>query len=130
MSATNRRIFLKIAAAGFISFFVFIWNKLTFQHINSKGSDVSSIPLNKNKEVQFVDNYIVVNSDQTTTVFSSHCSHLGCKINTMENGKLVCPCHGSEYKLDGTVIKGPAYKNLEIISSSISDDGNNIIING
>ncbi|QIA09742.1 QcrA and Rieske domain-containing protein [Draconibacterium halophilum] len=130
MEIKNRRVFLKVAAVGFISFFVFIWNKLTLRHIVTTGTEVASVPLNKNKEVQFFDKFIIVNSDHQTTVFSSHCSHLGCKIDKMENGKLVCPCHGSEYDLHGEVIKGPAYKNLTVLNSSVSDDEKSIIIKG
>ena len=130
MEIKNRRVFLKVAAVGFVSLFVFIWNKLTLRHIVTSGTEVASVPLNKNKEVQFFDKYIIVNSNNQTTVFSSHCSHLGCKIDKMENGKLVCPCHGSEYDLHGEVIKGPAYKNLTVLNSSVSDDEKSIIIKG
>ena len=121
---------MKIVAVGFVSFFAFIWNKLTLQHIATSGAEEASVPLNRNREVQFFDKYIIVNSANKTTVFSSHCSHLGCKIDKTENGKLVCPCHGSEYDLQGQVIKGPAYKNLTILDSSVSDDGKSITIKG
>ena len=130
MNTKNRRVFLKIAAVGFVSFFAFIWNKLTLRHIATSGAEEASVPLNKNKEVQFFDKYIIVNTDNKTTVFSSHCSHLGCKIDKTESGKLVCPCHGSEYDLQGQVLKGPAYKNLTILNSSVSDDGKSITIKG
>ena len=129
MKTKNRRVFLKVAAVGFVSFFALIWNKLTLQHIATSGAEEASVPLNKNKEVQFFDKYIIVNTDKTT-VFSSHCSHLGCKIDKMESGKLVCPCHGSEYDLQGQVIKGPAYKNLTMLDSSVSEDGKSITIKG
>ncbi|WP_297088545.1 Rieske (2Fe-2S) protein [uncultured Draconibacterium sp.] len=130
MTTKNRRAFLKFATAGLLAFFVYIWNKLTLQHIKTSENKTSTLPLNKNKEVQFFDQYIVVNSEKGTTVFSSYCSHLGCKINKVENKKLVCPCHGSEYKLDGTVIKGPAYKDLKKVNYTTTADGKNIIVNG
>jgi Rieske Fe-S protein len=130
MKIKNRRVFLKVATAGLLAFFAFVWNKLTLQHIATSGAEEASVTLNKNKEVQFFDKYIIVNSNNQTRVFSSHCSHLGCKIDKMESGKLVCPCHGSEYDLHGQVIKGPAYKNLTLLDSSVSDDGKSITING
>nr|WP_319270644.1 Rieske (2Fe-2S) protein [uncultured Draconibacterium sp.] len=130
MEIKNRRVFLKVVTAGMISFFVFIWNKLTLQHIETSGSSEATLPLNKNKEVQFFDRFIVVNTNDNTRVFSSHCSHLGCKIDKVANGKLVCPCHGSEYDLSGNVIKGPAYKNLTEVNSTLTNDGKSIIVKG
>lgn len=130
MEIKNRRVFLKVVTAGMISFFVFIWNKLTLQHIETSGSNEATLPLNKNKEVQFFDQFIVVNNGVNTRVFSSHCSHLGCKIDKLANGKLVCPCHGSEYDLNGNVTKGPAYKKLTEVNSTITDDGKSIIVKG
>ena len=121
---------MKVATAGLLAFFVFIWNKLTLQHIITSDSEEATLPLNKNKEVQFFDRFIIVNSNNNTKVFSSHCSHLGCKIDKMAEGKLVCPCHGSEYDMNGNVIKGPAYKNLTVVDSTISEDGKSIIVKG
>lgn len=86
------------------------------------------LPFNRNKTVSFVENYIIINHEETTTVLSAHCTHLGCKINQTEKDRLVCPCHGSEYDLNGNVIKGPAYKSLELISSKITSDGTHIEI--
>jgi Rieske Fe-S protein len=45
--------------------------------------------------------------------FSSVCTHAGCNVNAITDGKIVCPCHGSEFNLDGTVAKGPAKTPLD-----------------
>ena len=37
----------------------------------------------------------------------STCSHSGCEVAKRKNG-FECPCHGSEYDLEGHVVKGPA----------------------
>ncbi|MGB3563108.1 MAG: ubiquinol-cytochrome c reductase iron-sulfur subunit [Thermoanaerobaculia bacterium] len=44
---------------------------------------------------------------------SAVCTHLGCltRPNAREDG-FFCPCHGSEFSLDGRVLKGPAPKSL------------------
>jgi cytochrome b6-f complex iron-sulfur subunit len=39
------------------------------------------------------------------------CTHLGCIVKTESDG-FHCPCHGSAYKPDGSVSKGPAPKAL------------------
>lgn len=128
MTSNTRRTFFKIAVLGIAAFFVFVWNKLILQHLNTIQHSKTVVPFNKNKVVSFFDNFIVVNQNETTTVLSTRCSHLGCKINELENGKLVCPCHGSEYDLSGKVVKGPAFKNLEVIPSKVISNGESIEI--
>jgi Rieske Fe-S protein len=42
------------------------------------------------------------------------CTHLECLFHWDEDKRLfVCPCHGSEFSLDGRVLRGPADRNLE-----------------
>ena len=130
MKLNSRRTFLRIILIGIISFFAFVWNKLTLNHLEISKQGKRLYPFIKNKSVSFFDNIIVINQDEKVTVFSSHCTHLGCKINKVENGRFVCPCHGSEYDLQGKVIKGPAHKNLEIIPSKITNEGTTIEIGG
>ena len=130
MEKVGRRTFLQLGVAAIISFFLVLWNKLTLNHLQEIKQKTKIFPFNKNKSISFTGNYIVINKKENTTVLSAHCTHLGCIINQTEDGKLVCPCHGSEYDLSGKVIKGPAYKNLEIIPSEITPDGNHIEING
>ncbi len=45
---------------------------------------------------------------------SMKCTHLGCAVRwDNEEQQLRCPCHGSRFKDDGTVVKGPAKRPLE-----------------
>lgn len=39
------------------------------------------------------------------------CTHLGCLV-TVNADRIACPCHGSEFDLQGNVIKGPADRPL------------------
>jgi cytochrome b6-f complex iron-sulfur subunit len=127
---SNRRTFLRIASTGILSVFGILWYKMALVQ-NQKARGMKKVfPFHKNKPVAFIENYIIVNHEKETVVFSAHCSHLGCLINKTENGKLVCPCHGSEYGPDGRPVKGPAYKNLEIIPAKISSDGTQIELEG
>ena len=130
MKNVGRRSFLRLATVGIVALFGFIWNKLTLNRIELKKQKMSVFPFNKNKTVSFVENYIIISREEKTIVLSAHCTHLGCKINQTEKDRLVCPCHGSEYDLNGNVVKGPAYKNLEILSSKITSDGTQIEIKG
>ncbi len=42
------------------------------------------------------------------------CTHLGCTVGyDAARSVVLCPCHGSQYSIDGVVQQGPATRNLE-----------------
>jgi glycine/D-amino acid oxidase-like deaminating enzyme/nitrite reductase/ring-hydroxylating ferredoxin subunit len=51
--------------------------------------------------------------DGTLYELSANCTHMGCTVkwNTAERS-WDCPCHGSRFHYDGTVLQGPALKGL------------------
>lgn len=41
--------------------------------------------------------------------YSAICTHQGCTVGKVEDGQIVCPCHGSHYSIkDGSPVSGPA----------------------
>ena len=38
------------------------------------------------------------------------CSHRGCLLHEgeLKDDAVICPCHGSAFRLDGSIVKGPA----------------------
>jgi len=40
--------------------------------------------------------------------FSNVCTHAGCGVDRFERGRMICPCHGSEYDTNGVNVAGPA----------------------
>lgn len=51
----------------------------------------------------------IVKSQGKIAVFAQNCSHLGCSIGFNRDARTFdCPCHGSRFNLDGTVLHGPA----------------------
>ena len=50
------------------------------------------------------------------------CPHLGCSVERHPEDFL-CPCHGSRFTAQGTVINGPAAKNLNYLKLSLAPDG-------
>lgn len=126
MKIQSRRTFIHLLKVFSVVLFIFVWNKLILNYIKTSRQKEKILPLNLNKSISFHGDYIVLNKNGETSVLSSHCTHLGCKINEVKNGRLICPCHGSEYDLDGIPKKGPAFKPLEKIQSKISLDKSTI----
>lgn len=50
--------------------------------------------------------------DGTVRAFAARCTHLGCRLDRIVDGVVVCPCHGSRFAADGRVITGPARRPL------------------
>lgn len=50
---------------------------------------------------------------------STVCTHLGCIVKT-SGGGFDCPCHGSRFAADGTVLRGPAPRALPWLKVSVS----------
>lgn len=50
---------------------------------------------------------------------STICTHLGCVVKPNPDG-FECPCHGSRFALDGTVMRGPAPRALAWLKVSMS----------
>jgi Rieske Fe-S protein len=71
-------------------------------------------------------------SNGKVNVFAINCSHLGCPIGLNTTAKTFdCPCHGSRFHLDGTVLHGPAQFPLSHLTwKQGTDDPNNIVIDG
>lgn len=47
-------------------------------------------------------------------IFSPICPHLGCRFSWLDDAnKFQCPCHGSQFNLDGEHLAGPAPRGLD-----------------
>lgn len=53
--------------------------------------------------------------------FSAVCTHTGCIVTSVTDGTINCPCHGSRYRLDGTVAAGPAPRPLRSRPVTVTD---------
>lgn len=82
-----------------------------------------------NKGLTFKDDIIIKRDDRGVRIFSSRCTHLGCKLNKIENDEIVCSCHGSRFSKEGKVLKGPADKNLHQLEYTVDKSSKEIIIN-
>lgn len=64
-------------------------------------------------------------SDETYVTSLMKCTHRSCELN-VGGGIYSCPCHGSEFDNKGTVLQGPAEKNLQTFRTE--SDASNITI--
>ncbi len=78
--------------------------------------------------VSFHGPVIVHRKGDEYLVISARCTHLGCIIDRMEEDRLVCPCHGSTYSLEGKVLSGPASRDLPLLRHRIQRKEKRIII--
>jgi len=114
-----------------VAAFLKLWHRLT-----SKQKELSEKPvvnrLNAAKlgtGIFLFDKYIVVKSATSLKVFSSKCTHAGCRINKELDGQLICPCHGSKYDAEtGKVLQGPAGLPLSTIPFSTDVNTGEILI--
>ena len=52
--------------------------------------------------------------------FSAICTHQGCPVGSVEDGEIICPCHGSKFSIeDGSPQEGPATKALGEVGVSV-----------
>ena len=73
----------------------------------------------------------VVKNGENVAVFAQNCSHLGCSINFNPDARTFdCPCHGSRFNLDGTVLRGPAQNPLSHLSWKQGDTPTTIQVDG
>jgi Rieske Fe-S protein len=57
------------------------------------------------------------------TAFDDRCTHLGCRQKwNQDKGLFECPCHGSEFDLEGRVKRGPANRPLPRFSFDRSEE--------
>ena len=144
---TSRRTFLKLAT-GALAFFSTLALSIPFigsligpslrkrtAHWTRVGA-IGAIGVGQPESLSFTDRvddlYIRETADRSVwlvnlptggiRVYSPICTHLGCHFDwDSSSGHFVCPCHGSIFALDGTVLGGPAPRPLDTLPMKIED---------
>lgn len=66
---------------------------------------------------------IVINTGTGFIALSKVCTHNGCSVSfNASNNNLPCPCHGSVFGLDGSVLNGPASSPLTVYTVTREGD--------
>lgn len=121
----TRKKFLKKLLALFSLPFIYISVKSAEISFGmSKRKDILSLDL-ISEGTNLFENVIVTKKGEEIKVFSRECSHLGCIVQKGDE-MFSCPCHGSQYNLDGSLKRGPATTGLKELDFTVRDG--NIII--
>lgn len=87
-------------------------------------TDVADIPEGGGKIFADADTVVTQPESGDFKAFSATCTHQGCKVSSIEDGAIVCGCHGSEFSIkDGSVLNGPATAPLPEKGISVDGDG-------
>jgi len=71
----------------------------------------------KDREILFIRD-----DEESVRALNPICTHKQCTVEyNPELKKIVCPCHGSTYDLEGKVLKGPAQKSLGVYETEYSE---------
>jgi menaquinol-cytochrome c reductase iron-sulfur subunit len=67
--------------------------------------------------------WVVKEPNGKIVAFGPQCTHLACAYHwEMEAGKFMCPCHGSEFSIEGKVLEGPAARPLDRYVTKIENN--------
>ena len=69
---------------------------------------------------------VIVYGSQGLTAYSLICPHLGCTVESAEEG-FECPCHGSRFDAEGNLLQGPASQGLKPLKLEVNEAGNLIL---
>jgi len=61
--------------------------------------------------------------DGRVQAWAARCTHLGCRLDRVIDGAVVCPCHGSRFDEQGRVLTGPAAKPLQPLQVHVAAAG-------
>jgi len=135
MSEINRRDFLKLATAGLLTASGLMGAGALFRFLGYSTEpvpktefdlgDASNYPVgSRNVIADFPA--VIIHTDSGFTAISLVCTHLGCTVEPKVDG-FACPCHGSLYSKNGSVVRGPATKPLRSLKIEPNKSGHLIL---
>jgi menaquinol-cytochrome c reductase iron-sulfur subunit len=66
--------------------------------------------------------WVVRTDDHNVVAYKPACTHLACAYHwESQDKKFLCPCHGSEFSVEGKVLAGPAPRPLDRFLTKIQD---------
>jgi Rieske Fe-S protein len=84
----------------------------------------ADVPVGGGIVVESVKAVITQPTDGDYKAFSAVCTHQGCLVDQVTDGRITCPCHGSAFDIStGDVVQGPATQPLPEMSVTVDDSG-------
>ena len=67
--------------------------------------------------------YIIRGTGNTVFAMDPTCPHAGCRVDRYDpqSAETSCPCHGSSFAIDGSLLNGPANRGLRTYFSRITN---------
>jgi Rieske Fe-S protein len=66
--------------------------------------------------------YLVRTGDNEVRAMSSTCTHLGCRTSyDRQTKRILCPCHGGVYDMQGNVVAGPPPAGLSTLPTRVEN---------
>lgn len=122
----ERRNFLKklgrFFAGGIFILLLYFFNDLLKRFL--KTDRKINFPLQKlTDKIYTGQEFFVEKYDRSLLVLSRKCPHLGCTLQKdPQENKIVCPCHGSTFTMQGRFLHGPAKKDMKRLTYRTGKD--------
>lgn len=131
----NRRDFLTLVARGCLALGGLFGLGILLRFLGYQGNEVQLTQFDLGSAADFPigsrtpvaeARAAVLHTAEGFTAISMVCPHLGCTINQTDDG-FSCPCHGSRFHTDGSLLSGPADRSLSILRIDETVDGRLIL---
>jgi Rieske Fe-S protein len=71
--------------------------------------------------------FFVVRKGDKLLALSAFCTHRRCKLEVEPDRSFYCPCHGSTFNPQGSVLSGPAKRDLPVLPTVVDERGDLIV---
>jgi cytochrome b6-f complex iron-sulfur subunit len=135
MPSINRRDFLKIASGSVLAVGGLLGLNALIRFLSFEPAPPPPKEYNIGDAVDYLPGTrtilpeipaIIFNDGTKFTVTSLICTHLGCTVEAKPE-HFICPCHGSQYDLNGKVVRGPASQPLKQLTIEKTTEGKLIV---
>lgn len=126
--AQPRRAFFRTALLAAGTLLAWGWGTLGLDRQRRQRPSRISVPEPQGDGVTIQGDFVLVREGGALAVFDARCPHLGCRISRVDEGVLVCPCHGSRFNLAGRRLAGPAATGLRRLRLLPSTEPQRVVV--